>query len=182
MSGALTTYLQTALLNHIFGGIAYPPPAAFFVSLFTTAPTIDGGGVEVVGGNYFRQPVTFSAPLGSPPVVNNPNAVQWGAASADWGMIRAGGVYDAPTMGNLLGFAFLVSAVDGVTLAPMQVNAGMIFRLPAMGLVFGFTIPDSSPVPFEPTAASGLIMRPIAGAVVDGAGVGRMGLVMEPGT
>lgn len=181
MSGALTTYLQTALLNHIFGGLVYPPPSGLYAALYTTAPTIDGAGAEVAGGNYARQPVTFSAPEGSPPLVKNPNAVQWPAASADWGVLTAGGLFDAPIFGNLLGYAYLVSAVDGVTLAPIEVKAGMIFRLPALGLVFGFTAP-SGPVPFTTPSGSRLVMRPIAGAVVDGGGVGRMGLVMEPGT
>lgn len=181
MSGALSTYLETALLNHVFGGPTYPPPFGFYCGLYTTAPTADGGGVEVATGSYARQAVTFSAPSGSPPLVRNPDAVQWGAASADWGLIRAGGLFDQPIAGNMLGFAFLVSAVDGVTLAPIQLNAGMIFRLPALGLVFGFTAPDSSPVPFVGPPTSRLAMRPIAGAVVDGAGIGRTGLVMEPG-
>lgn len=181
MSGAFSTYLETALLDHIFGFAAYTPPGGFYCALFLTPPTADGGGVEVATGGYARQPVTFSAPSGSPPLVSNPDAVQWGTASADWGVITSGGLFDAPTFGNLLGFAYLVSAVDGVSLAPFQVSAGMIFRLPALGLVFGFTPPASTPVPFTPTAASRLAMRPIVGEVIDGAGIGRMGLVMEPG-
>jgi hypothetical protein len=180
MSGSLSTYLETALLNHTFGGPDYVPPSAFYTALFTVAPTMDGGGTEVAGGNYVRQPVTFSAPSGSPPLVNNPNQVQWAAASADWGTLTSGAVFDAATGGNMLGFAYLVSALDGVTLAPIAVLAGMIFRLPPLGLVLGFTS-ASGPVVFTPpTRASRLSMRPIAGEVLDGAGVGRMGLVMAP--
>lgn len=179
MSGSLSTYLETALLNHVFAGINYPPPSQFFVGLFNTTPTADGGGVEVATGGYARQPVTFSAPVGSPPLVNNPQAVQWGAASADWGVVTSGGLFDNIMGGNFLGFAHLVSAVDGVTLAPIAVLAGMIFRLPPLGLVVGFTPPPSTPVPFTPTGMrSRLTMRPIVGEVIDGAGVGRMGLVM----
>lgn len=181
MSGSLSTYLETALLNHVFSGVPYTPPSGFFCALFLTPPTPDGGGVEVSGGNYARQPVTFSAPSGSPPLVNNPDAVQWAAAATDWGVVTSGALFDNIIGGNFLGFAHLVSAVDGVSLAPISVLAGFIFRLPPLGLVVGFTPPSSTPVPFTPNLTSRLTMRPIAGAVVDGAGIGRMGLVMAPG-
>lgn len=183
MSGSLSTYLETALLNHVFGGLPYVPPPSLYVGLFNAPPTADGGGAEVATGGYARQPVTFSAPVGSPPLVNNPEAVQWGAASADWGVVTSGGLFDNIFGGNFLGFAYLVSAVDGVTLAPIEVKAGFVFRLPPLGLVVGFTPPPSTPVPFTtPSMASRLVMRPIVGEVLDGAGVGRMGLVMAPGT
>jgi hypothetical protein len=178
VSGSLSTYLETALLNHAFGGPDYVPPTAIYAALFLAAPTADGGGNEVTGGGYVRMPVSFGAPAGSPPTLNNPNAVQWPAASTDWGAVVAGGVYDAASAGNFLGFGVLVSAVDGVTAVPLTVTAGMIFQIPATGLVLGFTVPASSALPFTPPTTRRLSMRPMRGQVIDGAGVARQGIVM----
>lgn len=188
MSGSLSTYLETALLNHAFGGPAYVPPSALYAALFTTIPTPDGGGTEVPpGGGYSRLPVLFSAATGSPPTMSNPAALQWPTASVPWGTLTAGGVFDNPTAGNMLGSAQLVSAVDGITPAPLAVNAGMIFRLPALGLVIGFIMPPFAPVPFAgpmpfvgPATSRRVAMRPMRGEVIDGAGVARQGVVMAP--
>lgn len=186
MSGSMSTYLETALLNHVFGGPDYIPPTAIFAALSTTMPTPDGGFTEIPvsgGTGYFRQGVGFSAPAGSPPSMSNPNAVQWPTAQIDWGVVMAGGLFDSPTGGNFLGFAPLVSAVDGVTPATINILAGMIMRLPPAGLVVGFILPPPSPVPFTPPAAGmigRLSMRPIVGQVIDGAGVPRRGVVMAP--
>jgi hypothetical protein len=182
VSGSLSTYLETALLNHVFGGPTYLPPSALFVALFTTIPTPDGGGTEVPpGGGYSRLPVIFSAASGSPPTMNNPAAIQWPVASVSWGTLTAGGVFDGPTAGNMLGSARLVSAVDGITPATLTVEPGMIFRLPPLGLVIGFIMPPMAPVPFVgPPTARRPVMRPMRGEVIDGSGVARLGVVMAP--
>jgi len=181
MSGTFSTYLESALLGHVFAGVNYVAPAAVFAALFTATPTPDGGGTEVAGGSYMRMAVAFSAPSGSPPTTSNPNAIQWAMATADWGVCTAAGLYDAPTLGNFLGAAPLVSAVDGVTPGPINIPAGSIFRLPPQGMVLGFVIPPQTPVPFTAEAlvrARRPMMRPVVGEVLDGSGVGRMGLVM----
>jgi hypothetical protein len=176
----MSTWLETALLNHVFGGPDYVPPTAFYAALFTAPPTADGGGTEVTGGNYTRLPVTFSAPAGSPPTINNPAPLEWSAASTDWGIVTSGGVYDALAGGNFLGFGNLVSAVDGVTPAQIPIAAGQIFRLPPGGLVVGFTVTPPTPVAFTPTPTQQprLSMRLVAGEVIDGAGIVRQALVI----
>jgi hypothetical protein len=184
MSGTLSTWLETALLDLTFAGGTFVPPNALYVALFLTIPGIDGsGGVEPTTGGYARQTVTFSPSSGSPPLTSNQDAIQWATASAPWGTLTGGGVFDDPVFGNFYGAAPLVSALDGVTPAPITIGAGMIMRLPAMGLVLGFSVPPSTRVPFTPptTLRSRVSMRPIVGEVIDGSGVGRMGLVMEPG-
>lgn len=61
---ALSNHLENALLDHALRNVAYTPVATVYVALFTTATTDAGGGVEVVGGSYARQPVTFGAASG----------------------------------------------------------------------------------------------------------------------
>lgn len=183
MSGSLSTWLETALLNLAFAGGTFVPPSTLWVALFSVVPTPDAPTNEITGGSYGRQPVMFNTASGSPPTMANTEALQWPTATTDWGVVAAGGVFDNPALGNFLGSAALVSAVDGVTPAPLVVNAGMIFRLPAAGLVLGFVATPPTQVPFVPgpdvrNIERRMSMRPVVGEVIDGAGVGRMGLRM----
>lgn len=181
MSGSLSTYLETALLNHVFGGPDYVPPAQFYLALLTQSSTADTPGPEVTGTGYARSPITFNPPAGSPPLISNPNAIQYATAATAWGVVTAGAIYDAGSGGNYLGFGQLVSALDGITPAPLNVQPGSIVRIPAMGVVLGFAVPPVSAVLWtHPGAARRLSMRPVIGQVIDGAGVARTGVVMEP--
>ena len=93
-------------LNLIAGSVMHSPsmalPTNYFVALSTTIPAQDGTGfTEVTGGAYARG--TMSA--GSAPsngVVSNSADVEFQECTADWGTIKAFGVYDAATGGNLL--------------------------------------------------------------------------------
>lgn len=58
---ALSTFLKNELLDHVLRNEIYTPPAVVYVALFTTTTTDAGGGTEVTGGSYARQPVTFGA-------------------------------------------------------------------------------------------------------------------------
>ena len=49
-------YLEDKVLDHVFGGTAYTAPTTLYVALYTVAPTDTGGGTEVSGGAYARQP------------------------------------------------------------------------------------------------------------------------------
>lgn len=97
---AMSDYLETALLNHVCRGIAYSAPTSLYLALYTSAPTDAGGGTEVSGGGYARQPVTFGAPSNGQ--VTTTDAIEFPVATADWGTIVAIGVFDDETGGNLL--------------------------------------------------------------------------------
>lgn len=100
---AKSNYLETQILNHVLRQTAYPTPVAIYVALFTIMPTEAGGGVEVAGGSYVRQPVTFTAP--SPDTVSNQAEVLFPTASANWGTLVGFALMDASTAGNMLYFA-----------------------------------------------------------------------------
>lgn len=91
---------------------AYTPPA-LFVALFTTAPTdayTSGSptGTEVSAAGYARVAVTqadgtWAAPSGSPSATSNSGTITFGAPTANWGSIVAGGLIDtASGAGNLI--------------------------------------------------------------------------------
>jgi hypothetical protein len=60
---AMTDYLEDKLLDHVLRNTPYTPPTSVNLAFFTEAPTDAGGGVEVVGGGYAAQPVTYGAPV-----------------------------------------------------------------------------------------------------------------------
>ncbi len=103
--GALTGYLEAALLNHVFRNTAYASPATVYVGLFTAAPGETGGGTEVSGGAYARQAATFGAPSGGQ--VSNSADINFPVATANWGTITHIAIFDAVTAGNMLVYGAL---------------------------------------------------------------------------
>lgn len=97
---AISNYLENALINHVFRNVSYTPPATIYVALYTTNPTDADVGVEVSGGGYVRQAVTFVAP--SSGATSNATDVVFPEATTDWGTITHLGLRDADIGGNLL--------------------------------------------------------------------------------
>ena len=102
-----TDYLEDEVLNHVLRNIAYTPSTTIEIALFTTLPGEDStGGVEVTGGSYARQTVTFAAPVAG--VVANSGAVTFPQATAAWGTVLGIGLYEDVGGGaNLLYFGGL---------------------------------------------------------------------------
>lgn len=113
---AISNYLENKLLDLLFRGQAYTPPASLYFASMTVAPTDAGGGTECTGGGYARVAVVRSlsnfagtqgsgstdASSGSGGTTSNNVDIQFPSPSANWGTVVAMGVYDAPTGGNLL--------------------------------------------------------------------------------
>lgn len=103
-----SNYLDTIVLNQALRAVPWTPPATVYVALFTVAPTGSGGGTEVSGGSYTRQPVTFGSPVSQ--TVASTAAVSFPIATATWGTIVAFAFFDDPTAGNMLYYANLSSS------------------------------------------------------------------------
>lgn len=105
-----TDFLEDTVLNHVLRNTAYTPSTTIEIALFTTLPGEDAtGGVEVTGGSYARQTVTFAAP--SSGTVANSGAVTFPQATAAWGTIVGIGLYeDVGAGGNLLYFGALATS------------------------------------------------------------------------
>lgn len=124
MAGSKSDYLENKLLDHVLGAAAYTPPVTVYFSLYTTAPTDAGGGTEVTGGSYARVAVTNNAtnfPAASGGSKSNGTVVTWPQATVSWGDVRAVGIHDASTSGNLLYWTTIttktVDANDTVSIA-----------------------------------------------------------------
>ena len=100
-----STYLSNSVLNAALRNVPYTSPATVYVALFTVAPNAGGGGTEVSGGSYARQPVTMTAPVSGQ--TSNAADVVFPTASADWGTVVAYAYFDALSSGNMLYFGNL---------------------------------------------------------------------------
>lgn len=102
--GAMSDYLETAILNAVFRNTAFTSPATVYVALYTSDPTEADSGTEVSGGSYARKAVTFGAPtqVGGKATISNSAEVAFTVATASWGTVSHIGIRSALTAGNLL--------------------------------------------------------------------------------
>jgi len=117
---SFSNYLETEMLDHVFGGNAYTAPATLYLSLHTANPDEDGSGAEVSGGGYARQSMAMTVTGNT---ASNDSAVEYPTATANYGTVTHVGVYDASTAGNLLCYASLTSS--------KTIETGDVFRVPA---------------------------------------------------
>jgi hypothetical protein len=119
---SFSNFLETEILDHVFGGNAYTAPSTLYLALFTSNPDEDGSGSEVStsGTAYARQAVTFTV---SGNTATTDAAVEFPTATASFGTVSHVGVYDASTAGNLLGYAALTTA--------KAIDTGDVLRVPA---------------------------------------------------
>jgi hypothetical protein len=121
---SFSNYLETALINATLRGVAYAAPATVYLALYTSNPTDADVGVEVAGGSYARQVITFAAPVGG--VTSNSALVSFPIPTADWGTVTHFGIRDALSGGNLL---YHEELVDPFTISSGQrivFNAGEV--------------------------------------------------------
>lgn len=119
---SFSNYLETEILDHVFGGNAYTAPGTLYLALFTSNPAEDGSGTEVTtsGTAYARQSVAFTV---SGNTASNTAAIEYPTATASYGSVTHVGIYDASTAGNLMAYAALTSA--------KTIASGDVFRVPA---------------------------------------------------
>lgn len=116
---ALSDYAEKLLLDWLMTTGSATRPTAWYVALYTAAPSDSGGGTEVSGNGYTRQAVTFDAASTPGGTTSNTGAVTFTAAGGSWGSISHIGLHDASTSGNLLWHGAMTAAktiADGDTL------------------------------------------------------------------
>ena len=124
---SFTNYTENLALTWLFTGSSATRPTAWFVGLFTAAPSDSGGGTEVTGSGYTRIATGTISGSGTATTFTNAAAIEFGAASGgNWGTIGWAAIFDASTGGNMLAWAPLTTA--------KAINDGDIFRIPASSL------------------------------------------------
>ncbi len=116
---ALSNYAEKLLLDWMMTTGSATRPTAWYVALYTAAPSDSGGGTEVSGNGYSRQSVTFDAASSPGGTTSNSAAVTFTASGGSWGTISHIGIFDASTSGNLLWHGAMTASktiADGDTL------------------------------------------------------------------
>tara|TARA_R100001377_G_scaffold34412_2_gene18940 strand:+ start:4144 stop:4524 length:381 start_codon:yes stop_codon:yes gene_type:complete len=117
---SFTNFLETEILDHVFGGNAYTAPSNLYLGLYTGAPSDTGGGTELSGSGYARLAMAMSV---SGNLATNSAAEEFATATGSWGTVSHVGVFDAATSGNLMAY--------GTLSASKAVATGDVFRIPA---------------------------------------------------
>ena len=99
---ALSDHAEALLLDWLMTNGSATRPTAWYVALYTAAPSDSGGGTEVSGNGYAREAVTFAAATSPGGTTSNTGAVTFTASGGNWGSITHIGIHDASTGGNLL--------------------------------------------------------------------------------
>jgi len=115
----ISNFLENALINATLRNTSYTSPTTVYLALYTDDPTDADTGTEVSGGSYARQSITFGAPSNG--TSTNSAAIEFPAATANWGVVTHVGIRDALTSGNLL----YHTALD----ASKTINNGDIFKI-----------------------------------------------------
>jgi hypothetical protein len=129
---SFTDYTENLVLNYLLTTNSVTRPTAWYVGLFTAAPSDTGGGTEVSGSGYVRKATGTITVSGTATTATNSAAIEFAAASGgNWGTITYAAIFDAETGGNMLAWAELTTA--------RTINDGDVFRIPASSLTVTLT-------------------------------------------
>lgn len=122
---SFTDHTESLVLTWLLTSGTATRPTAWYVGLFTAAPSDTGGGTEVSGSGYARVATgTMTISGTSPTTATNAAAIEFAAASGgNWGSIGWAAIFDASTSGNMIAWAALSTA--------RTINDGDVLRIPA---------------------------------------------------
>lgn len=124
---SFSDYTENLVLNWLFTTNSATRPTAWYVGLFTAAPSDTGGGTEVSGNGYARVATGTISVSGTDTLATNAAAIEFAAASGgNWGTITHAAIFDASSSGNMLAWAELTTS--------RTINDGDVFRIPAGSL------------------------------------------------
>lgn len=129
---SFTNYTENLVLTWLLTSGSATRPTAWYVGLFTAAPSDAGGGTEVSGSGYVRKATGTITVSGTDTTATNSAAIEFDPASGgNWGNITHAAIFDAETSGNMIAWAQLTTA--------RTINDGDVFRIPATSLTVTLT-------------------------------------------
>lgn len=129
---SFTDYTENLVLTWLLTTGSATRPTAWYVGLFTAAPSDTGGGTEVSGNGYARKATGTITVSGTATTATNSAAIEFDPASGgNWGTITHAAIFDASTGGNMIAWAQLTTA--------RTINDGDVFRIPASSLTVTLT-------------------------------------------
>lgn len=124
---SFTNYTENLVLTWLLTTDSATRPTAWYVGLFTAAPSDTGGGTEVSGSGYARKATGTITVSGTATTATNSAAIEFDPASGgNWGTITHAAIFDASTGGNMIAWAQLTTS--------RTINDGDVFRIPASSL------------------------------------------------
>jgi len=112
---SISDYLELELLDHVFDTGAYTPPT-IYVALGTGAS--DAALTGEPSGNGYARKAHSSWNTAASRAIDNNGVITFDAATGSWGTMTHYALYDAATVGNMLGWGVLNTGkaiVDGNT-------------------------------------------------------------------
>jgi len=129
---SFSDYTENLVLTYLLTTDSVTRPTAWYIGLFTAAPSDTGGGTEVSGSGYARKATGTMTVTGTTTAASNSAAIEFAAASGgNWGTLTHAAIFDALTGGNMLAWAPLATA--------RTINDGDVFRVPAASLTVTLT-------------------------------------------
>jgi len=129
---SFTDYTENLVLNWLLTTNSATRPTAWYVGLFTAAPSDTGGGTEVSGNGYARKATGTMTITGTATTATNAAAIEFDPASGgNWGTLTHAAIFDASTGGNMLAWSALTTS--------RTINDGDVFRVPASSLTVTLT-------------------------------------------
>ena len=129
---SFSDYTENLVLNWLLTTNSATRPTAWYVGLFTAAPSDTGGGTEVSGSGYARMATGTITVSGTATTATNAAAIEFAAASGgNWGTITHAAIFDASTGGNMIAWSALTTS--------RTINDGDVFRIPAGSLTVTLT-------------------------------------------
>lgn len=120
----LSDYLENKIIDWLYRGQPFTPPATRYFALLTASTDDDGAPLtEVSGGSYARVAVasnmtnwagtqgagTTVASTGTSGTTSNNAPVTWPAPTANWGQVLQVAAFDASSGGNMLEYIALTT-------------------------------------------------------------------------
>ena len=117
---SFTNAAETLVLQWLLTAGAPTRPTAWYVGLFTDAPTEAGTGTEIAVAGYARMPITLTVTGNT---ASNSASIEFAAATATWGSITHAAVFDSLSGGTMIAYGALTAA--------KTIDTGDIIRIPA---------------------------------------------------
>lgn len=115
---SFTNATETLVLQWLLTAGSPTRPTAWYIGLFTDAPSESGTGTELSGSGYARQSATFTV---SGDTASNSGAIEFPEATGSWGTITHAAVFDAVTGGSMI--------AKGALTASKTIGSGDILRI-----------------------------------------------------
>jgi len=121
---SLSNTYETHVLNYVFKTTSLSRPTAWYLALYTGAPSDAGGGTEVSGNGYVRRTAAWSV---SGNTATNSGAIEYPACTGSaWGTVTHIGVHTASSGGDLIVHSSLTTSKAVAVGDVLRVNAGEI--------------------------------------------------------